>query len=229
MKETTIIIDGAPFTYYDEIDDISYDTISPISNDEAKKLLELTKKLFTQKGLRFSLIFGTLLGAVRDNSVINGDEDVDVFVDSEEKLRSILPFLQENGLCLCRIIEKNLYSFRDRGSKSYIDVYFKRSISGVWGWRYCYLCWHVLPKKFIKQLSPIDFLGGSYLAPKRPVRFLEFWYGKTWKVPISGDHNKHGITVYDNWNSTKGVNKAKRILMLVKTIAKQFVSGEKVY
>ena len=97
MRITTIQINGEPFSYQDEIDDITYETISPISDSEARKLLELTQSLFTQKGLKFSLVFGTLLGAVRDKGVIKGDEDVDVFVESEEKLRSILPFLQQNG------------------------------------------------------------------------------------------------------------------------------------
>ncbi len=84
MRITTIQINGEPFSYQDEIDDITYETISPISNSEAKDLLELTKLLFSQKGLKFCLIFGTLLGAVRDKSVIVGDEDVDV-LSSQKK------------------------------------------------------------------------------------------------------------------------------------------------
>ncbi len=229
MKKTTIQINGEPFTYQDEIDDISYETISPISNSEAKELLELTKLLFSQKGLRFSLVFGTLLGAVRDKGVINGDEDVDVFVESEEQLRSILPFLQQNGLCLCRIFEQKLYSFRIRGSKYYIDIYIKRPISSIWGYRYCYLCGHVLPKNLIRRFSPIDFIGGTYLAPKNPERFLEFWYGKSWRIPVSGDHSKHGSTLYDKWKSTRGTTFFRRSFILIKTIIKQLVLGNKVY
>ena len=85
MRDTTILINGEPFTYRDEIDDITYETISPISNSDAKELLVLTKQLFNRKGIKFSLVFGTLLGAVRDKSVVTGDEDVDVFVESEEE------------------------------------------------------------------------------------------------------------------------------------------------
>lgn len=229
MRITTIQINGVPFTYQDEIDDITYETISPISNDEAKELLGLTKQLFTRKGLRFSLVFGTLLGAVRDKSVINGDEDVDVFVESEDELRNILPFLQQNGLCLCRIVKHKLYSFRIRGGKYYIDVYIKRPIYSIWGYRYCYLCGYVLPKKLISRFSPIEFLGDTYLAPKNPERFLEFWYGKTWRVPVSGDHSKHGSTLYDTWKLTRGATLIRRVLKIIKTIVKQLVSGNKVY
>ena len=229
MKTTTILIGGEPFTYNDEIEDITYDTISPISNEEAKELLDLTKKLFSEQGIRFSLVFGTLLGAVRDNSVINGDEDVDVFVESEAELRNILPFLQQNNLCICRIYEHKLYSFRIGGSRSYIDVYIKRSIPGIWGRRYCYLCGYVLPKKLIRHLSPLDFLGGVYLAPRNPERFLEFWYGKSWRIPVSGDHSKHGSTLYDKWKVTKGSSVIKRVLVMLKTIIILIVSGNKIY
>lgn len=229
MKTTTILIGGKPFTYNDEIEDITYDTISPITNEEAKELLDLTKKLFSEQGIRFSLVFGTLLGAVRDNSVINGDEDVDVFVESEGKLRNVLPFLQQNNLCICRIFEHNLYSFRIGGSRSYIDVYVKRPIPGIWGVRYCYLSRHVLPKSLIKHLSPLTFLGSTYLAPRNPERFLEFWYGKSWRIPVSGDHNKHGSTLYDKWKSTKGSPFIKRILIIIKTVVKLIASGKKIY
>ena len=229
MKSTTILIGGEPFTYNDEIEDITYDTISPISNDEAKELLDLTKTLFSKQGIRFSLVFGTLLGAVRDNSVIKGDEDVDVFVESEEELRNILPFLQQNNLCICRIYEHNLYSFRIGESRSYIDVYIKRPIPGIWGFRYCYLNRHILPKRLINHLSPLAFLEGTYLAPRNPERFLEFWYGKSWRIPVSGDHSKHGSTLYDNWKATKGTPVIKRILTIIKTVVKLIASGEKIY
>ena len=229
MRITTIQINGEPFSYQDEINDITYETISPISDSEAKKLLELTQSLFSQKELRFSLVFGTLLGAVRDKGVIKGDEDVDVFVESEEELRSILPFLQQNGLCLCRIFEHELYSFRVRGGKYYIDVYVKRPVPGIWGNWYCYVCHYILPKRLIARFSPIAFLGGTYLAPRKPERFLEFWYGKTWRIPISGDHSKHGSTLYDKWKSTKGKAKARRVWIIIKTVIKQLVSGKKIY
>lgn len=229
MRITTIQINGEPFCYQDEIDDITYETISPISDSEARELLELTQLLFAQKELRFSLVFGTLLGAVRNKGVIKGDEDVDVFVESEEALRSILPFLQQKGLCLCRIYEHELYSFRVQGGKYYIDVYIKRPVPGIWGNWYCYLCHFIVPKRLISRFSPIPFLGGTYLAPRKPERFLEFWYGKSWRIPISGDHSKHGSTLYDKWKSTKGVAKVLRIWIIFKTVVKQIVSGKKIY
>ena len=172
MKKTTIIIDGVPFTYDDEIEDISYDTISAISEDDARSLLQTTKELFDKCGLRFYLIFGTLLGAVRDHGLIKGDEDVDVYVDSEELLRRNLPFLYENGLKVCRINEHNYYSFHTNNN-SYIDVYIKDKLPfSIWRLWCDKINIAVIPKWYIRKSDKINFLGVECLCPHKPERVL---------------------------------------------------------
>ncbi|MBO5059265.1 MAG: LicD family protein [Prevotella sp.] len=86
MKKRTIVINNAPFTFEDEILDLYYDNIRPITVDEAKNLLQTAKKLFDEKGIKFYLAFGTLLGAVRDKTLIKGDEDVDIYIEDEKSL-----------------------------------------------------------------------------------------------------------------------------------------------
>jgi len=188
MKRTTIIIDGKPFTYDDESEDISYATNKPITEEDAKSLLQTTKKLFDECGMKFYLCFGTLLGAIRDNGLIKGDEDVDVFVESEEILRKNLPYLQENGLKLCRINNHHFYSFHTE-NKSYIDVYIKRDLpNSIWKLWCCSINNGAYPKRFFKKYEAIQFLGVDCLCPSRPERFLEYLYGKTWRIPQKG-HN----------------------------------------
>lgn len=203
MKKTTIIIDGVPFTYDDEIEDISYDTITAISEDDARLLLQTTKDLFDKCGLRFYLIFGTLLGAVRDHGLIKGDEDVDVYVDSEELLRRSLPFLYENGLKVCRINEHYYYSFHT-DNKSYIDVYIRGKLPlSIWRLWCDRINFAVIPRMYIRKHDKIEFLGIECLCPHKPERVLRYWYGKTWRIPIRG----HKFT-YDSpsryWWRTKG-------------------------
>lgn len=229
MKLTTIIIKGEPFSYNDEIEDISYETISPISVDDAKALLEKTQLLFSQCGFDFTLIFGTLLGAVRDKTIIEGDEDVDVFVDNEEQLRDALPFLQQNGLYLCRISEHELYSFRIDNSTAYIDVYIRQSIHGIWGSRYCVICSLPIPKKLVDNRIYLNFLGSNYQAPKHPERFIKFNYGKSWVTPIRGDHQHHNTTFYAVWKNTHGKNKIIRILRFIKRTIKILTKGNHLY
>lgn len=46
MKHTTLIIQGQEFVYNDEIEDITYDTIFPISEEDIKCLLQKQKNYF---------------------------------------------------------------------------------------------------------------------------------------------------------------------------------------
>lgn len=190
MKKTTIIVQGKPFTYEDELSDICYATIGEITKEEGFKLLELTKKLFSQQDIFFSLAYGTLLGAIRENGIIPGDEDVDVFTNDEQRLYDNLPFLQENGLCICRIVPGSLYSFR-AGGKHFIDVYIQREFKKTTLWRlWCYnMLGKAIPKSCFKSYKPIAFIGGYYNAPINPEKVLRIWYGDSWETPIKG----HGL------------------------------------
>lgn len=217
MKKTTILINGKPFTYDDEIEDITYETIGPITENDARALLEKTKELFDKCGIRFSLAFGTLLGAVRDGTIIKGDEDVDIFVESEEELRSKLPFLYDNGLRVCRINEKYVYSFRVN-SRSFIDVYFKAKLPlSVWSlWCDSLLC-KAVPRRYISKYDKITFLGIECLCPHKPERILSFWYGKDWRIPVRG----HSFT-YESpsryWWKTKGKKRYETCIYLLKLL-----------
>lgn len=192
MKKTTIIIEGKPFTYDDEIEDITYNSISPISEDNARDLLRTTKRLFNECGISFYLTFGTLLGAVRDHGLIDGDEDVDVYIESEELLRKNLPYLYENGLKVCRIKENRYYSFHTTNN-SYIDVYIKGELPfSIWKLWCARISFSPIPRWYIRKHISINFLGVDCLCPYKPERILRYWYGKNWRTPIKDFHGIYG-------------------------------------
>lgn len=203
MATKSILINGVPFTYEDEKEDITYENIKPISEEDARCLLDTTKRLFNQCGLSFVLAYGTLLGAIRDHGLIKGDTDVDVYVDSEEKLRQSLPFLQENGLRLCRIYENALYSFR-LNDRSFIDVYIHRNVpDGIWGKWYDIIEFEVIPKSYLREVVTYDFLGGTYLIPKEYIKLLRHWYGNTWRTPIPNYYDNSTLVYYSWWKQNK--------------------------
>lgn len=215
MKKTTIIINDKPFTYDDEIEDISYESISPISEEDARDLLQTTKKLFDLCGIRFYLIFGTLLGAVRDHGLIEGDEDVDVYTESEDLLRNSLPYLYENGLKVCRIKEHRFYSFHTTNN-SYIDVYIKNELSfSIWKLWCTRINFCVIPRWYIRKHEKIHFLGLDCLCPYKPERVLRYWYGKSWKTPIKS----HNFT-YDSPSRHYWRTKIKPNLLLINSFIK---------
>ncbi len=183
MKKT-ILIDNRPFSFEEEI--LSLDTSPAITNEDAKKVLCLTKKLLEPIGLEFCLYWGTLLGAVRDKEVIKGDEDVDVYVTDEDKLYNSIPYLYDNGLKLVRFEKGSLYSFR-ANNNCYIDFYIVRPLrNSIWA-STCYrITRYNQPKWIFKETEKISFLGEVFTCPKNPEKVLAFLYGDTWRTPMKG-------------------------------------------
>ena len=213
MKNTTIVINGKQFTYQDEINDLTHETISAIREEQAQALLSRTKDLFSTIGLDFYLGFGTLLGAVRDKTLIKGDEDVDVIICDEDKLFNSLPYLAENKFCVCRIIKHTLYSFRI-GDNSYIDVYILRNLRwSVWAVYCIKLAFWYVPKKFFREYQDINFLGVQCKCPKEPEKLLEFWYGKTWRTPVRGHNFIYEVKSAYYWHKIK--DKVKSIIKVL--------------
>lgn len=223
MKKTTIIIGDKPFTYNDEIEDITYDSISAITESEARFLLEETRLLFDMIGLPFYLAFGTLLGAVRDKTLIKGDEDVDIFIEDETLLRTNLPFLSERGFNVCRISDGVLYSFRISGSRSYIDVYIRKKLPvSIWSlWCSC-LYNRAVPRRYLNKKTTIAFLGREYLIPAKPERLLEFWYGKNWRTPVRG-HKFTYETPSRYWWKTKGQYEYEQLKHSIKAAIQKLI------
>lgn len=203
MKETTVMIKGTPFTFEDEIEDITNENSTPISEEDARELLTITTNLFGQIGLKFSLAFGTLLGAIRDHSIIKGDEDVDIFIWNEDLLLENLQFLKDNNYRLCRFISGRIYSFRVN-DRSYIDVYIKRPLYfSIWS-IYCTCLYDkAVPKRYVSTFQEIDFLGGKYLVPENPEKLLEFYYGSTWRIPTRSHEFTYEVSSRVLWKAIK--------------------------
>ena len=171
------------FEYKEEVLDIRF--LDEINATDAKETLFKTKDIFDQCKMDFCLAYGTLLGAIREKDFIKCDFDVDIYVENEEELFRNLPFLESKGLRLIRAIPEEVYSFRlNKGC--YIDVYIFRKLGfSFWG-LYCYgLAETYAPKKYFKKKIDIDFLGRTFKCPQNPEKLLEFWYGKTWRTPVS--------------------------------------------
>lgn len=201
MKKS-ILIDGKPFFY--DAEDLSYETTTAMSHEAGVKLLALTKKLFDAKNMKFYLAFGTLLGAIREHDIIKGDEDLDIFVINEDAFKQIIPYFDEKGLHLIRVIPGDTYSFRS-DANSYIDIYILHKIHKFNIWRfYCYsLASMYTPKRYVKDFQNIDFLGMTFECPRNPEKLVEFWYGKTWRTPIRGHKFYYEVKSRYYWKNLK--------------------------
>lgn len=199
MKDTTITIKGKPFTYQDERGD-KYQ-FEPMTPKDGERILTHTAKLLDECQIPYILAFGTLLGAVREGYFIKGDDDVDIIVTDEQRLYDNLPYLYEHGLFVNRIYYETLYSFHTEGRLGHIDMYIMREFHhALWKpWCYCIFD-HAMPKKYFKSIQKGDYtLGGvCYPYPENPEALLEWWYGKTWRIP-SHDKGKDAILLQRMW------------------------------
>jgi len=140
-------------------------------------LLSLQKVLDFHK-IKFGLIFGTLLGAIRENNFIKHDEDIDIYVLEEDKevFLNSLHDLQQEGFVVGRY-ENNLLSIIKDGE--YIDIYFFKKRNFIY--RICVGV--VIKEAYLQNTIEYDFIGSSFTIPKDYENLLVDLYGKDWKTP----------------------------------------------
>lgn len=127
------------------------------------------------------MIFGTLLGYIRENKFIDGDNDVDLLIHINDK-ENIHKHLRSKGYRL-RIVNK--YFTQVYINKLPIEFYFYwldnkgRFTQGFDGppKRYCYSTEDIFPTKQVK------FNGYNIYIPNKPEIVLEKVYGKEWYIP----------------------------------------------
>lgn len=152
--------------------------IKKIDRNKAKENLLLFKKCMEQSSIPFGLIYGTLLGAVREGNFIAHDEDTDVFIlkEYEQKLLNALFYFRSNGFEVGRYNGK-LISLIRQGE--YIDVYFfekknkkTRASEG-----------YVIPAHYLENIITYPLFGTEFPVPYKTEQLLVHLYGKDWQIP----------------------------------------------
>lgn len=154
----------------------------------SRENLLLFRSVLQESGVRYGLLFGTLLGLVREGDLIAHDEDVDVYVLEEDKqaFLGLLFSLRAQGLQVCRVQNDFLSLIREN---DYIDVYFVRPVRR-WGfWRYRAIeDKYRFPERYLTEIQTRTFYGEPFQIPRNPERVLRLLYGKGWRVPVVGYH-----------------------------------------
>lgn len=203
-----IIIKNIPFVFEDV--KLTYENATVIDTSVAKQnLLDFKKVLDTQK-VKFLLMHGTLLGAIREHDFIKHDIDIDTCVLDEQKLIETIPDLDRTGLKLCRYEPHVIYSFIRNGV--YIDVYIVNKLQGLIKPFYVRYLYHVIPRKYFLRTKKMPFIGEIFNIPNHTIRLLEFWYGKDWRTPISNSPS--------NDNDPRGSHLEKHMRFLFRPIHK---------
>lgn len=147
-----------------------------------KNLLDF-KKIVDDADIKFGIIFGTLLGAVREKNFIEHDEDIDIYVLDEDRQYFLekLPKLIDIGFKIARYEQDLLSIIRD---DDYIDIYFFNKNN--FGGRNCNSM--TIKLKYFESFDQVDFLGETFYAPYKHMEFIKEIYGDDWMVPKVGIH-----------------------------------------
>ena len=158
-----------------------YRGVQFIDKRVAKENLFILKDILDKNNISFGLIAGTLLGAIREHDFIKHDEDIDLFVLSEDrqKIIDILPEICNSGFKVIRYHRtKKLLSIMKTGQ--YIDFNFyepyNKDIRCSGGW--------LILDRFLTKTTTIDFLGKDFKVPEDYLGYLECAYSKNWRTPV---------------------------------------------
>lgn len=141
----------------------------PMDRDIQVENLLLLKRFLDAYSIKYYIDAGTLLGAVREQGLIEGDTDADMSMSEVDlnRFRSHLPELEQLGFISFRN-SPNWMAMSLLRKGEYIDFYthFKERIPF--------------------EVVPYPFLGTEFLIPKHYDEWLTEHYGN-WRVPIKGE------------------------------------------
>tara|TARA_A100001035_G_C27764020_1_gene492708 strand:+ start:548 stop:1180 length:633 start_codon:yes stop_codon:yes gene_type:complete len=163
-----------------------------INKKNSRENILILREILIKTKIRWGLVFGTLLGAVREKDFIEWDIDTDIFVFDEDKqfLLNSIHDLQDNGFRIIRFNDKKSILSIERNNE-YIDFYFfKKSFFG----RKCEK--YFIPKKFFQNLTEIKFFDKNFPTFNHVIDYLEFQYGKTWNVQIKDAYATGNVITY---------------------------------
>jgi len=167
--------------------------VHPCCHEHLKEMLEWADKFLRRYDIKYWLIFGTLLGAVRDGKMIPWDEDVDLGVKTDGA-REILKHLNEiydagytpkvSIMPDSKVCTISMYYSRTNSLHLSFDV-ANEVINEYLGICVCDIeqpgsYWSYAD---IDELGVIEFEGRMYPIPNRPEFGLKVYYGEDWQTP----------------------------------------------
>jgi hypothetical protein len=167
--------------------DLSYSTSKIIDKEVAIRNLADATATCKEYGLAFIISYGTLLGCIREQKLIDYDIDLDISFFDEEKFVSLLPVFEAKGFKLIRFIEKDTYSLIKESV--YIDFYVLKEIKESNTFRKLFAslflveCGLLVPK-FLFKFRKVAYIDNvSVPIPMSPKVYLSYIYGRGWKTP----------------------------------------------
>ena len=154
-------------------------TSSGFTIADASKALHDLKTALEKEHIEFFLVSGTLLGAVREKSILGHDKDIDVGVWDTTPKENVIVALQKSGLFYISK-SRSEHTLRVRHINGIpIDIFYHYKQGDQ--------VWHGGVKlnwfNKIFDLEIYRFLGQDYLIPSDYNQYLVENYGQDWRTP----------------------------------------------
>jgi len=167
-----------------------------INREAALENMVLARDIVAAKGAHVFLLFGTLLGAVRERDFIPHDDDVDMGILEREQDAFFSSFaeLERNGFRYYRTrTEMHMHSFVRKDEV--IDFFLVGEKKTAFGRRWSLDRKASVSADALDTFDEIDFLGQTFKVPHDPRKVLRSLFGKTWQVPIVGKRSRVDLGV----------------------------------
>ena len=181
--------------------------------DELFSHLKFVSELLKKNNIKHWLMYGSLLGAIREHDIISYDYDFDLGanVEDTDKILNLNKEITKDGYEF-----KKLYVYDEKSKKNAWRVSIKVFFNDIeMGDIYLYTKFRdgfmrrfsvddkvyfwpkaTFPYSFIEHLDKTKVRNITFPIPNNPKILLEHWYGKTWETPIKakaqggiGDNN----------------------------------------
>ena len=163
----------------------------------AVEVLREVRDVLNEHGVEHFLIYGTLLGAVRDGKFCDGETDIDIGVKHEIlilKIRELMdafrnrgftvygysyPYNQTRALNLIKHdIIVDIRNFEEWDGVRFLQRVdsSRNDVANVWS------------REHFETLGEIEFYGMKFKIPSNPEEWLRVNYGDSWRTPDPDMH-----------------------------------------
>jgi len=198
----------------------------PLTQEEIYKHLCYICDVLKAKTIKHWIVYGTLLGSVREKGIIKYDYDFDIgiFYEDYEKILNLNEIINEDGYMLQKGFgvvynplnkKESEYKWRVSLKLNYKerpvgDLYIYKIFEDGFVRRYdeaekiYYYPNSTFPYLFVEELTTTRINDRFFPAPRRPEVLLEYFYGPMWRVPIKAlSQGGSGHSDYDYYGNYK--------------------------
>lgn len=196
------------------------------TKEEIFQHLSFTSNILKDNNIKHWILYGTLLGAIRQKDIISYDYDFDlgVYYEDTDKILNLNHLIESKGYKFEKGLG-TLYSMKNKKDREYLwrvsikIMYNEIPVGDIYIYKYCQdgflrrydpknriYFWpnSTFPNFFVENLEYLEINNVFFPAPRFGQVLIEYFYGPLWKTPIkSASQNGENHPDYDFYGNYK--------------------------